>query len=280
MAATGPELREPGGFFERTKRRTRHRLLPERTPGGEFPPAQQCFRGPRPEIHRKSHTVSGVRSEHDRVFTLRMRHEDRAPVPAEKNGAAPPVRDLDFAQLGMQIVNPPFDRLEEISRVACRDVNLPEIARIVRIHQTSAKHDASVAATTAPQVRQIDRVEGISAGKADGFEPLFIHWLGENCERKLRLGAPREGCEFERQSIGGEKDFPGRASRAACVKNGTSDSTNARALLPLDLRDRAAFDDCDAAFICSAGESCHEFPGSSVPPGTFFTTRKFPESFH
>ena len=71
--------------------------------------------------------MSGVGTEHDRVFTLRMGHEDRTPVLAEKNRAAPPVRDFDFAQLGVQIVNPPLDRFEQIFRTACRDVNPREI---------------------------------------------------------------------------------------------------------------------------------------------------------
>ena len=198
-----------------------------------------------------------------------MRHKDRTPVLAEKNRAAPSVRNLDFAQLGMQIVNPPLDRLEQISRLASGYVDVREIERIVRVHEASAEDHASVAATAAPQVRQIDRVEGIASRKADGFEPLFIHGLSENRERKLRLGAPGKRCESESQCVRGEKDFPGGASCAACVNHGMND----RAALPFDLRDRAAFDDCGAAFVCGSGKPRHEFSGIERSSRNFFQPR-------
>src|ERR1700729_3690303 len=164
-----------------------------------------------------------------------MRHKDRAPVLAEKNRAAPPVRDFDFAQLGVQIVNPPLDRFEQIFRVASRYVDLREIARVVRVDETCAEDHASVAQAAAPQVRQIHRVKRIPTGEADGFEPLLTDGLGENRERELRLGTTGKSGEFESQGIGGEEDFPGRTLRAACVNNDRSDSMNNRARLPFDL---------------------------------------------
>jgi hypothetical protein len=163
-------------------------------------------------------------------------------------------------------------------------VNLPEIARVVRIHEASAEDDASVVTAAPPEVRQIDCVKRIPAGKTNRFESLLFHRLGENRERELRLGTTGKSCEFESQGIGGEEDFPGRALRAACVNNSMtdsmSDSMNDGALLPFDLCNRVAFDNGGAAFVCHPREASHEFPGSSVPPGTFFTTRKVPESFH
>src|SRR5271169_800283 len=102
-----------------------------------------------------------------------MRHENRAPVLAEKNRAAPPVSDSDFAKRRMKAVNPALDGLEHTLCLSPGYIDMGEIARIVRVDEPGAEDHASIAPTAAPEVGQVDRVERISAGKPDGFELLF-----------------------------------------------------------------------------------------------------------
>jgi hypothetical protein len=136
--------------------------------------------------------VSGISAEHYRVFILRVRHEDRTPVPTEQDRTAPPVRDSDFAERRMKVMNAVLDGLEEIICLPLGYIDLCEIARVVRVDEPGAEYHASVAPTPAPEVWQIDCVEGVPAGKSDGFEPLFIDGLGQDGERELGFGAARK----------------------------------------------------------------------------------------
>jgi hypothetical protein len=83
--------------------------------------------------------VPGISAQHNRIFSLRMRHKDGAPVLAEQNRAAPPVRNPDFAKRRMKFVNPPLDGLEQISCTSFGDIDVFQIAGIVRVHEPGAR---------------------------------------------------------------------------------------------------------------------------------------------
>src|ERR1700746_1774238 len=104
-----------------------------------------------------------------------MGHKDGAPILAEKNRAAPSVRDRDFTKRRMKVMNPPLDGLELILGLSFGNIDVFQIAGVVRVHEPGAADHASVPAAAAPQIWQINRVEGVPTGKADSFEPLFIH---------------------------------------------------------------------------------------------------------
>ena len=72
------------------------------------------------------------------------------------------------------------------------------------VEEACAENDAAVGADAAPEVRQIDRVKGISAGEADGFELGFCEGLGCDGESEFGFGAALERGEIQREGVGGE----------------------------------------------------------------------------
>src|SRR5580698_6338692 len=106
----------------------------------------------------------------------------------KKNRTAPAVSDRYGVQRRVQFAYPRFQRIEQSARFAGGYVDFRKCAPVVYMHQAAAEHHRVGAGYPAPQIREIDSVEGLPASEADGFELRLAQRLGGNRHRELGFG--------------------------------------------------------------------------------------------
>src|SRR5882672_1620392 len=107
-----------------------------------------------------------------------MEFEYGPPLVRDQDWPSPSVRELDIMQDRMQPAYATLQPGDQLSRLPNRDVNFSQFAPIFHVHKPTPENDSTVGQVAAPQIGEVNRIEGLPRSQPQSLAVRICERLG------------------------------------------------------------------------------------------------------